>query len=192
MPASRRRAEVVGCAQFLRGRRESEFRRGGCELAIERAGRLRDLRHIPFQQLRHRSDGGREQREVRTFAHIETARTLVVTLGVEDQAREIAGVGALNPVFFERLSTVPLGRDIEKAGTCTGPSAICSWRRRRNRAAHRAHPMLKGSAPSDCVRSRTRAAPSLRHAWPIRTRSRRPPLVHCTCGSAAMATSAVR
>src|SRR5208283_5560900 len=55
-----------------------------------------------------------QQRKVGSFTHVETPRARVVGFGVEDEAREIAGVGTLNPILFQRHSLLPLRSDIEK------------------------------------------------------------------------------
>ena len=99
---------------MLRGRRRTRVPPRRCKLKIERAGGLGDLRHVPLQQLLHGAHCGRQQREVRALAHVEAPRALVVVFGVQDQAREIAGIGALNPVFFQRISALPFWCDVEK------------------------------------------------------------------------------
>src|ERR1035437_2794097 len=47
--------------------------------------------------------------------HIETPRARVVVFRIKDQAREIVGVRALNPILFQRHSLLPFWGDIEKA-----------------------------------------------------------------------------
>ena len=39
----------------------------------------------------------------------------VVVCGVQDQGREVAGIGALDPVFFQWASAVPPGSDVQQA-----------------------------------------------------------------------------
>ena len=84
------------------------------ELTIESARCLRDLRDIPFEKLPHRAHCRRKQRKVGALPHVKTPRAVVIIFRVEDKAREIARVGALNPILFQRYSAVPFWRDIEK------------------------------------------------------------------------------
>src|ERR1700722_1901044 len=79
------------------------------------AGRLGNLRYTPLQQLLHSADRGGKQREVRALAHVESPRPIVIILVIKNQTREIAGIGSYNPIFFQRRSSLPFWRNIQKA-----------------------------------------------------------------------------
>ena len=86
------------------------------ELPVKGAGRRRDFLDAPCHQLFHRVDGRRQQGKIGTFSHVEAASAVVVLVGVKNQAGEVPGTGADDPVFFERATIVPPGRNVEQSG----------------------------------------------------------------------------
>src|SRR5580704_2809046 len=108
-------AEIMSAAQLVRWRREPKFGGSSCELAVESTRCLRYLLYIPLQQLLHGAHGGGQQSEVRTLTHVEAPRAFVVIFGVQNQAREILGIGPLNPILLQWYSAVPFRSDVENS-----------------------------------------------------------------------------
>ena len=75
-------AQVKWSAQIVRWNRESKLLSSACECVVERAGGFGNSLDLPLQQLLHGTHSGGQQREIRSFTHVEAASADVVIIGV--------------------------------------------------------------------------------------------------------------
>src|SRR5210317_1513526 len=76
------------------------------KIRIQPAERRGDVLHAPTQYLLERPDRHRQQYEVASFTHIETARAGMVPIAVIHQCRKIPAIGPRNPALLQRRAVV--------------------------------------------------------------------------------------
>ena len=74
-----------------------------------------------------------QQGEVRPLAHVVTLRARSIGVGIVDQAREVGGAFAGDPVLLQRRAAAPVGRGIEEAGGIGPEQPLVSCRHREIR-----------------------------------------------------------
>src|SRR5262249_8488083 len=79
--------------------------------------RLKDAWHRPFRDQLERGFGHRHQRKVAALPDVETPRARLKVMAVVDQASEILGLLARNPIVLDGTTALPARRNVEKSKT---------------------------------------------------------------------------
>ena len=116
--AAEAQSEIVSRTALGRHAGDGEFAaRALGDGARAQPQRLADARHRPLQDQVERGFGHRHQCKVAALADVETARARLKVVAVVDQAGEILGALARDPIVLDGATALPARRNVEKSET---------------------------------------------------------------------------